>query len=334
MALTLSELQATTDYWVDTQPEDIFSQSNVLLHYLLGNKGFGKGGDFVTGGDLVDGGYQLQCILEYDEANAGAYGNNSVMPTDKVEIYNAARFPWAAYYAQLTISMTDKRENAGDEAWVNLIKGRLRNAAGAIRNSMGTQIYNQRSSNTGPQGETDVGFVGLGDLFNTTTSTTYGGIAEDDMSNWKANVTTTSEAISTPVIQALKRSATLRQDKAGKPNLYITTDLLKDAYENTLHLQARYQNTKLAEAGFENIEFHGNPIVVDDRQTTGYLDALNTRVLMIKTHRDANFTRPIWHSGGATGQPDTEVAYIRWWGQLLCKNRKAHARHTNLTAPS
>lgn len=33
-------------------------------------------------------------------------------------------------------------------------------------------------------------------------------------------------------------------------------------------------------------------------------------------------------------QPDTLVANVRWIGQLICRNRKAHCRHTNLSEPT
>jgi hypothetical protein len=324
MALSLLELDAVTDYYVDRRPQDIYFKSNVLLYKLLGNGQIGN--------KLIDGGRKIKIILEYDAGNAGAYGNTSTLPVNKKDVFNAALFPWAAYYGGLTIDLEDKRDNAGTEAIIRLVEGKLKNSEKSIRNQMGTQIYNARSSNTGPQGETNVGFTGLEDLFNTSTSTAYGEIAEDDMSLWKANVTTTSEALVFSVFQGMRRSASVDDTNEGMPNLYITTDTLRDGFEASLHTQARYQDTELVNAGFMNILFDGAPVVQDNKCGSGVCYGLNTRYLDILTHRDYNFTRPRWAS--PINQPDVEVAFIKWSGNLVCKHRGAHVKHTNLTAPS
>ena len=171
---------------------------------------------------------------------------------------------------------------------------------------------------------------GLGDVFNTDKAVAYGEIKENDMDKWAANVITTPEAIDFGVMQAIRRAASIDDNMAGKPDLYITTELLKDAFEASLQVQARYSDTKLVDAGFENILFGSRPIVSDNKQAEGVVDALNLQFLDVETHTDFNFTKPVWSS--PIDQPDTKVAFIRWGGQLVCRNRQAHARHTSLTA--
>lgn len=323
MTLSLTELQALTDYYWFRSPVDIYFKSNIILYKCLGGQ---------TGTKLIDGGLEIHVPLEYAAQNAGPYGAISTLPTNKVVVFNAARFPWAAYYGQLTYDLDDARQNSGEAQIVDLIASKLRNTQKSIRSNMGTQIYSARSSNTGPLGETDVGFVGFDDLFNTTTSIAYGNIAEDDMADWAANVTTTSEAISFKVLQAMRRSASIDDNNEGKPDLYVTTDTLKDGYERTLQTQARYSSHELANAGFDNLLFGGKPMVVDNKVSSGICYGFNMRFLNIHTHRKFNFTQPTWNS--PINQPDVKVAFIRWSGQLVCNNRKAHVKHTNLSEPS
>jgi len=322
MSLDLTQLQAITDDYVEKTPIDIYFDDNVLLYMLM------SGGKFqdslVSPGDMVDGGEKIRVMLEYAMSHAGSYGNTTKIPQSKVDILNAARFGWAGYYSANTIDLTEQVQNNGKAALVDLAFAKLRNIQKSIRDKMGTDVYSAAAN-------TD-SLIGLGDLFSTVTSTAYGSIAEDDMSDWTANVITTAEAISFKVMQTIKRTAKIGQNKESKPNLYITTDTLKDGFERTLQVQARYSNTKMVDAGFDNVLFAGVPVVADDKQTSGYMDALNPRFLSLKTHSKYQFTKPKWEY--SKDQPDTLTANVRWIGQLCCNNRKAHCRHTGLTDPT
>jgi len=310
MSLTLTELQAITDYYVDSTDNDIYFKSNVLLYKLLSR------------GRTVPGGKKIQAVLEYAKSNSGSYGANTKLPLGKKEVFNAAFFRWAAYYSGVTVDLEDQRQNSGDLAIVNMVQGKLKNAQKSIRQDMGTDIYAVAADSNC--------FLGLGDLFEDTASTAYGEIAEDDMAAWVANVDTTVEAIDFEVMQGIRRLASIDDNMEGKPDLYLTTELLKDAFEASLQVQARYSDKNLVNAGFENILFGSQPVVSDNKQSTGIVDALNLRFLDIDTHKDFNFTKPTWAS--PIDQPDTKVAFIRWGGQLICRNRQAHARHSGLTA--
>ena len=321
MALALSQIQAAThDYWIK-KLVDIFFTENVLLWKLMGRGGMEM--NYVKAGDLVDGGEKIRVFLEYTSSNSGTYGNTTRITQAKKDILNAARFGWAGYYASNTIDLNEQVQNSGAEAMVKIILTKLRNIEKTVRDTMGSGIY---GSNAVPA------FAGLGFLFSTVTATAYGNIAEDDMGRWQANAITTSEAIGFKVMQKIWRTPAIGVAASKKPNLGITTEVLKDGYERTLQTQQRFSDQDLVRAGFDNIMHKRAPIVADDNQTAGYLDALNLNFLKIKTHQDYNFTEPKWEYDKE--QPDAKTANTRWVGQLVCSNRKAHVRHTNLSEPN
>jgi len=210
---------------------------------------------------------------------------------------------------------------------VNLVYAKMENIRKSVRDYMGAGVYVARASSTD-----SYGFDGLPDLFNTTTSVEYGSIAEDDMSDWKANVDTDSEAISYEVLQKLFRAATVGQSSDGKPNQIVTTQTLLDAYKASLQVQQRFvgQSIKMAEAGFQNVLHDGVPMVYDTNQSSGVIDCLNLKYLRIRTHPDFNFTKPVWESSHL--EPDTLTANCRWSGSLTCSNRQAQSRGTGKTA--
>lgn len=320
MPLTLTELQATTDDYVEKTPIDIYFTENVLLYILMGKGMMAENLVGPDSGETVDGGKKIKVILEYDESHSGTYGNTTKIPLSKKEIYNAALFRWAGYHAANSIDLDDKVQNSGDAAIVKLVYGKLENIKKTLRKKMGEAVYAAATDGNA--------LLGLGDLFNTVTSQEYGSIAEDNMADWKANVITAETVMSFAAMQLLRRTAKVGQNRRNKPDIYVTTDVLKDAFEATLQQQARYSDHKLAEAGFDNILFSGVPVTADDNQAENTIDGLNTRFLSMKTHKDYQFTKPVWQS--PIDQPDVAVANQRWIGQLVCRNRKAHVRHTNM----
>lgn len=321
MALTLSEVQAVTQDYISKGTTDIYAQENVLLYMLMTGGKFQE--SLVTAGEMADGGEKIRVILEYARSNSGAYGNTTKINQSKKKTLNAARFPWAGYYASNTIDLDDQIKVTGDAALVDLVQSKLKNIQMTIRDAMGPAVYASAASSD------DI--LGLGNLFNSTTSTAYGSIAEDDMAKWAHNDDATGGAISYKIMQAIRRTAQVGQSKSKKPNLYITTETLKDGFERTLQSNVRFRNEKMVDAGFDNVLFGGAPMVADDNQTAGYVDGLNLNYLSLKTHSDYQFTEPKWEYDKE--QPDALTANVRWIGQLCCSHRAAHARFTGLSEP-
>ncbi|MEA1926904.1 MAG: phage major capsid protein [Candidatus Auribacterota bacterium] len=319
----LDQLEVITDdYILSNTPEDIIFQDNVLLYMLMAGKKFQE--TLVQPGETVDGGKKLKTFLEYAKSHTGTYGNTTKIPQSKKDILNAAFFRWAGYYSANTIDLDEQIQNNGKAALIDLVHSKLGNIHKTIRDKMGDDVYATATNSTA--------FLGLGDLFQSTDTTiAYGEVAENDMADWKANFDDTSEAISFKVMQEIRRTAKIGQSRDAKPNIYITTDALKDGFERTLHVNVRYSAGGLAKAGFDNVLFGGVPIVADDKQASGYMDALNLKYLKAKTHTKWPFTKPKWEY--SKDQPDTLTANTRWIGQIVCSNRKAHARHINLTEP-
>jgi len=312
MAFTLDELNALTKVYVLGQTEDTYFRSHPLLYMLMESV------------ETVDGGLTLDQPLEVGEGNSGVYGNSTVIPVTKKEVFNTAKFPWGAYFASNSIDLDDQRKNNGESAIVKLVQGKLSNIQKTIRKKMAAGIYLDDVVG-GIQG-----FHGLAALFNTDTAVAYGGITETQYANWSANVVATATVANFAGFQTIRRSATVDTNAEGMPDLYLATQLLRDAFEASLQTSVRYSDQKMVNAGFSNILFDGAPVVADLGQTASRVDALNTRKLRFVSHKDYNFTTPKWEYDRQ--QPDAMTANVRWSGQLTNSDRGAHARYTGVTA--
>lgn len=324
MAL-INQLNATTSYyWLNTEPQDILNKASALLWKLMG-LAIAKDNWSVKPHEIVDGGLMVKVPLEYAASNSGAYGATTVINQSKVSIIDAARFRWAGVYGSNTLNLDDLTQNTGEEAIIALTKQYMQSIIKAARVKMAADVIAAAADTSS--------INGLGDLFNTSTSTEYGSITEASMADWSAGVITTAEEICFETLQKVFREPNMGDQKDMLPNFICTTAVLRDGYERSLHPQQRYADTKMVEAGWENITHKGAPIVADTGVTTGYLYALNLNFLSLRSHKDYNFTTPAWLNKAVLGQPDVITADTRWRGNLYCSNRKMHCLHANLTEP-
>jgi hypothetical protein len=322
----LNQLNATTSYyWANTDPVDIVSKASPLLWKLMGNA-VARDNWEVKAHETVDGGLMIKVPLEYASSNYGAYGKDTVINQSKVDLIDAARFRWAGVYGSNTLNLDDKTQNAGEEAIIALTKQYMASIKKSARIKMAADVIAAAAT-------TD-NINGLGDLFENTSSTEYGSIDTDEMAAWHPSVITTAEDISFEVLQKIFREPDMGDFAENRPDFCVTTQLLLDGYERSLHPQQRYKDSKAVEAGWDNITHKGAPIVADAGVSTGYFYALNLRFLELRAHKDFNFTTPVWVTKEVLGQPDTMTANTRWRGNLVCKNRQLQILHTNLTEPT
>jgi len=312
MALALDEIQSITqDFWYPGAADNYF-KGNVLMYRLLKN------------GGTASGGVKIRQVIWHGSPDGGAFGPSSTFDTTRRDKTNAARFNWSLYYEPVTYDIQDKVQNSGPEAEVDAVMTKLDMAQKAIKDSMANDIYGDGVA-TGDEWP----LTGLAAMINSTSATSYGSIAEDDMSVWAPGaVTTTTESLTLSVMRTLKRACKVGDDNADRPTLYITTDALRDVYESLLQPQQRFENADLASAGFSNILFDQRPVVGDMKCTSGMMFALNENYLDFKSHADFKFHHEPWM------RPTNQYKFtmqIIWAGNLTCKRRGAHGSHSNLS---
>lgn len=322
----INQLNATSEYfWLNTEPVDILNKASALLFKLMGNA-LARDNWTVKPHETVDGGLMVKVPLEYQNSNSGGYGATTVINQSKVNLVDAARFGWAGVYGSNTLNLDDMTQNTGSEAIIDLTKIYMNSIIKAARVQMAADVIAAAADATRINGLEDMFYI-------TDTSTEYGSIATDDMAQWKANVITTAEAISFETMQKIWRTPDMGDFEGMLPNFVVTTALLKDGYERSLHPQQRYSDTSMVQAGWANITHKGAPIVSDAGVGVGIMYALNLNFLHLRAHKDYNFTTPVWLNKAVLGQPDIITADTRWRGNLFCSNRKMSVKHTNLSEP-
>jgi len=333
---TIGQLNATTEYyWLQTDPVDILSKQSALL-WKLTNNGMTLGNWDIQPHETVSGGLMVKIPFKYQGSNRGGYGVNTVINQSKKNLLDNIRFKLnSGVVGSNTLNLLDQIQNAGEEAVISLTKAYLEDIKMAARIQLANDIISSAALHTAAGEDPNEHINGLGDLFNTNTATEYGSIAEAVVAQWKANVITTAEDINFQTLQTIWRAPGFGTFKGMLPNFCVTTTVLKDGFEASLHPQQITYNAEIKDvAGFENIVFRGAPIVSDnyyDTNLTGTFDALNLDFMHLRAHKDKNFTVPKWLDMGVLGQPDVWTANTRFIGNLFCSNRQMQVRHSNLT---
>lgn len=309
----LQELESTTQEFWDKDPivQDVFYKGNVFI------------GTMLKKARTWDGGIYIRQVLDYGQPMGSDFNATSTFNTNKVQTMTAARWTPGYYYEPVVYDMDDMVMNAGAAQMVDVINQKLGKAQKHIRYNLAYDLYN--STSYGASGRKLWGLPGM-----ISTSATYGGIAVADMPEWIAGqVTSTAAQITFTVLDTLLTSCMVGDDPGDEPNLIVTTRTLFSSLRAQTLPHLRLEHGNLADMGFTNIDYIGNPIVRDYMCPSGYCFVVNDNYMGFRTHTKFNFKRTAWEK--PVGQ-EKYACYIEMVTQMICKRRDAHGMQYGLTA--
>jgi len=321
--LTQTELQAiTNDYFLLEKGNawDIYFFDSYFMKYFMDErKGLWE---------RPAGGEKIKVPLQYDIAQGGFYNRNDALNSDDKEMINAAFFNWKHAYGNATIYRADELKASGAYEQVSLVTSRIEAAQKKVRKILASSIYDAA-------GDDSVYLTGLRATTSESSSTPYGGIAEDDLvaedgtKPWEGKTITTSEVITLDVIRNMRSQAKVSNGPGGKPDIGFTTEDLFNVLVSILtHVQRYTPADDVAKAGFTGVSLDGMTIVVDDYCPDTYFFALNTNYIGFAIHKEGFFEKDPWRP---LDGPAGRTMKIFWDGNLICSNRKAHIAHSNLS---
>lgn len=316
MALSWSTITATTrEVFVKKLVDNIYDES-ALLKILMMDESV-----------KMVGGRKVVEPIKYAKTTAvGAYSGYDTFDMTPPDHITAAEFNWGRYYATVSISGEEEDENKGEAAVLNLLSEKVDDARMALKDKLGDDIY---------AGTDTKGIIGLASAVDS--ADTYGGIAVADFSGWAAGEDSTSytraqleDSSQDNYIHKLFQAADRSCLHLGRqPNLIVTTPLIWDIYESTLAAQQRFLKTKrgqkIADAGFDVLEWRSRPVVKDEKCTAGSVFFLNTEFMKLRIDPNKNFKFTGFKE--PTNQ-DARAGQILFKGQVCLNNRRMHYKFT------
>jgi hypothetical protein len=274
------------------------------------------------------GGYSIVANLEY--AANGTYQRYSgfdVLNVNQSDVFTAAEFPWRQIALNVVSSGYDLRVNKGPQRIANLAKGRIKNAIHTFANNFSSDMYSDGSL------PNQIG--GLQALVSDAGTGTVGGIDSAVWTFWQNIVQSAAAPLQggaaiTPsavagVMESLLLPALIATTRGNdKPDLLIASDDWYMFYENGQVSIKRYIDEKMADGGFQTLQYHGIPMIFDgvSGMPTSHIYMLNTNYLELCVHEDAQLT--VMEEARPYNQ-DGVVVPILWMGNMTVKNRSLQA---------
>lgn len=327
---TVTDIIATTIQSRTHALADNFTNNNALVQ-RLDERGNVK---TFSGGNVI-----LQEIAYNDStmANVNSYSGFELINIQQNSPISAAQFAIAQYAATVTMSGLEMLQNSGEEAFIDLMEGRISIAEGQLLNRIGSDVYGDGTGNGGKN------LSGLGAAVpDTNTSGTYGGINRATFSFWQtktfSGVTNGGAAVSAANIQAYMTALSIQLVRGSdKADLIVADNNYFQFYVNSLQAQQRVASdgSGSAGAGFAKLKFYGGgqsaDVVLDGGVYTGgdqignwtgatanHMWFLDTKYIFLRPHKERNFV-PIGGERQAVNQ-DAVVKLIGWAGNMTTSN--------------
>lgn len=233
------------------------------------------------------------------------YGKNTTIKSfTKGETFDLTRdqtktqlqYDWKNIGGSLVRYWTDERANAGSEKILDFVQDDIQTCMDSMVDKFEEMLFATIAS-----GSSDIN--GLGNLVYAGTATAastdvVGSIDAYTYSWWRNQVTSMSGVSYTSFLENRMRTM-YNNCSTGKganqhPDIIVTTQSIYEYYEENIYNIYQVTSNKLADAGFQTLQFKGLPMVWSPECVAGRMYFLNTEYLHLYYDKNAWFTMTSW----------------------------------------
>lgn len=250
------------------------------------------------------------------------YSGLDLLNVNPSNVLDGADFDIKQASMSVVISGLEMLQNAGEEQVIDLLEGRIENAEASMLNGMTQDAYSDGTADGGKQ----IGGLQLL-VADAPGSATIGGISQLAFPFWKNFVfdctsdgtgsmtTANCQDYMTRVYLAVSRGK-------DQPDLIIADNNYWRLYNGSLQPRQLISNSKLADAGFQNLKFMGADVVFDGGVggfcPTNHMYFLNTKYLRLRPHANQNM-EPLAGGTRVPVQQDAEIRITGWAGNMTAR---------------
>ena len=282
-----------------------------------------------------EGGKFLTEPLRYAKSERVKFiGRGGTVNLSDQEFMTEAVFEWRYLVDSIVRFGVDDQKNRGKNRIISLMNSKLDVSRDSLTDKMEESLFALRGAT--PTGEAVLQFEGLQDLVadDPTASRTVGGIPQDTNTWWRNQ--STNQTGQSSAVFLIPNMRTLLNDCGknlgqNKPDIIISGQTPYEYYEDATLEQKRIVNKKLGDAGFENIEFKGIPMVWSPQCANTRLYMLNTNFLYFVYDPMMFFDMTEWKP--IPDQVNDRAAQVITAGNLVTGRRRTHGVIYNIDTP-
>jgi hypothetical protein len=285
--------------------------------------------------EKVEGGRFMTEPLRYAKADVVYVSKGESLALSDKEFLTIAKDDWKYQAANIIRFGVDDQQNRGKNAIVSLMNAKLENARDSLVDDLETTLAGlNRVANPKK-------FLGLQDIVAdvpTASAATLHGI-DPSVDTWWRNQTKDMAGISTAasLVNEMNKmlNACSNNIRLDAPDILITGKHPFEIYWQQTLSQRRVTNQKLGDAGFQNIEFRGVPMVwapaiasSDIQATAARMYFLVSKFFKFKYDPMVFFDMTEWKA--IPSQINDRVAQIITAGNLMTSRRRVHGVMFNI----
>jgi len=249
---TTGLIATTIERWIPTLVEQIFTSKPLM--FALESAGAIQD---EPGGTAI-----VQPLIYAESANVGSYADYDIFATDPNTGISAAEFPWRQMYGLFHYSGIEAAMNSGPEALLNLLEARGKQLKLSMAEEFERQLLDDGSDNSGKDWDGIAAIVNAadpswGDLGGIDRANTYWRATEKDHAGDNG---TTAGAMQLGMANLWNTVS----NGSEHPNFLLGSQPAFELYEAELIPSLRFEDSKMADGGFQNLLFKGAPFTFSE----------------------------------------------------------------------
>lgn len=297
-------LSTTIDKYLKKLEEQIFT-SKVLTWALT------TGGSF----ENESGGVKIvQPLMYAGSVNVGSYKDDDVFKTDPNTGITSAEYIWKQYYGLMHFTGIEDAMNSGPEAILNLIKTRADQLEMTMSEDINNMLYRDGTGNDDKDFDGLDLLIGNGEVGN----------IDGAVDTWWASQAGTA-ADNAALVRTMRTLYNDCSEGNDHPSIVVATQNAFEAYEDTLVDQIRYTDTKMGDAGFENLMYKQVPIAFDVAAMQGVTGPAGRMFFLNLKYLKFKKLAGKWFVPSPVEKPINQDVYyksIKSYGNFVVSNRK------------
>jgi hypothetical protein len=280
----------------------------------------------------VDGGSSVVMPVRMSKnTTAMSFKDYDLLDTTPQNQETSAQYEPTGLAATATLSWMEDVKNMGRGKLIDMWNQKIDDAADTLKDKLNLSLIgNQPSAGSDdPNSLSEV--IDEGPTAAAARGTTpTGGIAQATYSWWR-NQNTSGGAFTVADMNTMFNDCS---DGVDFPTFLFTYQTPFEYYENSQVGQIRYQDTRIADAGFPSLQYKNAPVLWDSQVGSNHQDEIyfiNTKYTKLCVWAKGDF---IMSTAVEPANQAARTAKMLWMGNLVCDNRRRNGTLHGISAPA